>query len=111
MTVPRVAPSAADPRLAAMAVCLKQSYGAERVILFGSVARGEATEHSDVDLLVVAATVEPYLQRQVSVLRLLDGLSRGLALAPIVLTPDELQQRLQLGDQFFHEIVQTGREL
>ncbi len=32
---------------------------AERVILFGSVARGEATPDSDIDILVVAATVKP----------------------------------------------------
>ena len=33
---------------------IKQEYRAERVILFGSHARGDATEDSDVDLLVVA---------------------------------------------------------
>ena len=36
---------------------------AERVILFGSYARGEATEHSDVDLLVTAPSDLPRFKR------------------------------------------------
>ena len=35
---------------------IKQEYRAERVILFGSYAKGNATADSDVDLLVVAPT-------------------------------------------------------
>ena len=35
---------------------IKQEYRAARVILFGSHAKGAATEDSDVDLLVVAPT-------------------------------------------------------
>ena len=35
----------------------------EKVILFGSYARGDATEESDVDLLVVAATDLPARER------------------------------------------------
>ncbi|MBQ7501498.1 nucleotidyltransferase domain-containing protein [bacterium] len=31
---------------------LAQQYGAERIFLFGSYARGEATEHSDIDLRI-----------------------------------------------------------
>ena len=33
---------------------VNQVYKPERVILFGSYARGEATEYSDVDILVIA---------------------------------------------------------
>ena len=36
---------------------------AEQVILFGSYARGEATEHSDVDLLVIAPSDLPRFKR------------------------------------------------
>ncbi len=34
---------------------LAEKYGASNVRVFGSVARGEATEQSDIDLLVTAA--------------------------------------------------------
>jgi hypothetical protein len=36
-------------------IALAKRYGASHVRVFGSVARGEATEDSDVDLLVTAA--------------------------------------------------------
>jgi len=37
--------------------------GAERAILFGSYARGTADEWSDVDLIIVHETEEPFLER------------------------------------------------
>jgi predicted nucleotidyltransferase len=43
----------------------------ERIILFGSHARGNADEQSDVDLLVVADTALPPRQRYAAVRRLL----------------------------------------
>ncbi|MBF0629597.1 MAG: nucleotidyltransferase domain-containing protein [Magnetococcales bacterium] len=42
-----------DADLAAMSVCIAEVVHAERIILFGSLARGEANEDSDIDLLVV----------------------------------------------------------
>lgn len=42
--------------LKAIADRLRDRYGAERVLVYGSVARGEPTEHSDIDLLVIAPT-------------------------------------------------------
>jgi predicted nucleotidyltransferase len=46
-------------------------YDPERIILFGSYARGEATEESDVDLLIVAQTNLPGRARFPAVRRLL----------------------------------------
>ena len=43
-----------DKRLQTIGNRIKKEYRAERVILFGSYAKGNATEDSDVDLLVVA---------------------------------------------------------
>lgn len=45
-------------RLERMAACLRQDYGAERIWLFGSMARGTADEDSDLDLLIVSRTQE-----------------------------------------------------
>lgn len=99
------------PALKAIAGRLRERYGAERVLVYGSAARGETTEHSDIDLLVVAPTKERFYERMGSVLAVVRDLSHGLPLAPIVLTPDELSTRLARGDQFIHEIVRTGVEL
>jgi predicted nucleotidyltransferase len=98
----------AQATLKAIADRLRERYGAERVLVYGSVARGEPTEHSDIDLLVIASTKERFYERMGSVLAVVRDISRGLPLAPIVLTPEELSTRLVRGDQFIQEIVQRG---
>ena len=44
-------------------------------------------------------------------LGLVRDLYDGLALSLIVLTPKEVKQRLEMGDQFVKEILETGVEL
>lgn len=74
---------------------LKEEYRAKEVILFGSYARGEAHEDSDIDLLIIADTKERLYERVATVLKLLRGLIRYTPLSPIVLTPDELEIQLK----------------
>jgi predicted nucleotidyltransferase len=108
---PTTAGLATHESLKAIAERLRERYRAERVFVYGSVARGTPTEHSDIDLLVVAPTKERFYERMGSVLAAVRDISLGLPLAPIVLTPEELLDRLERGDQFIQEIVQTGVEL
>ncbi len=98
-------------RLKAVADRLKHHHAAQRVILFGSAARGQATADSDIDLLIISPSTEKLYRRMAAVLRAVRDLSYGLPLAPIVLTPEELQIRLDRGDQFVQEILTTGVEL
>ena len=108
----RIGSIAADREwLKAVADRLRERYGAQRVILFGSAARGEATEHSDIDLLVISPTGEKFYERVASVLRTVRDVSHGMPLAPIVLTPEEVKARLDRGDQFVQDIVSTGVDL
>ena len=90
---------------------LKKEYRAERVLLFGSHAKGTATENSDVDILVIVPTDERFFERRATVLRVVRDLYPGLALSPIVLCPDEVADRLRKGDSFIQEIVELGVEL
>lgn len=53
---------AVDPALDRI-VRLLQRYEPERIILFGSRARGDADEHSDYDLIVIKRTSRPFLER------------------------------------------------
>jgi len=102
-------PDAEDPSVfARIADRLRKEYGATQVIVYGSVARGEATIHSDVDLLVVAPSAEKAYIRMAHVLALIRDLSRGLPLSPVVLTPKELQERLARKDSFIQEILDEG---
>ncbi len=90
---------------------LKEEYDAQAVILFGSHARGEATEDSDVDILVIAPATERFFERMARVLELVRDLYDGLALSPIVLRPEEVSERLRIGDQFVQEILEEGIRL
>ncbi len=102
-------PDATDPSVFAhIADRLRKVYGATQVIVYGSVARGEATIHSDIDLLVVAPSTEKAYLRMAHVLALIRDLSRGLPVSPIVLTPEELQRRLARKDHFVQEILDEG---
>ncbi len=95
-------------RIRAISERLKKEYIAQEVILFGSYARGEATRDSDVDLFIIAPTKERFFERMATVLRLTRDLYYKLALEPIVLTKEEVEQRLQRGDQFVKQIVEEG---
>ena len=61
------------------------------VRLFGSVARGEAREDSDVDVLIVLDEVRAHRERIVAAEAAFDaGFPHHLILAPLVLGADEL---------------------
>jgi len=98
-------------RLIAISDHLKKEYHAQKVILYGSYARGNMTTDSDVDLLVIAPTHERFFERMATVRRLLRDYRKGLAIAPLVFTEEEIDQRKEKGDQFITEIMETGLEL
>lgn len=88
-----------------------EGYKPLKVILFGSSISGEATEDSDIDLLIVKETSGRFIDRWVAVRELIADPERRIPVEPIVVTPSELQQRLAIGDQFFQEIVTRGKLL
>jgi|SoiMethySBSTD1v2_1073268.scaffolds.fasta_scaffold250018_2 uncharacterized protein len=100
-----------NKRLQTIGKKIKREYRAEKVILFGSYAKGNASEDSDVDLLVIAPTKERFFERMASVRRLIRNLRDGLPVSPIVLTPGELEKRRAAGDPFVREILETGVSL
>ena len=87
---------------------LREQYGAKEVILFGSYARGEVTEESDIYLLVISETKERFFNRQATVRRSLRDLKRGIPVSLIVLTSVEIENRKKRGDHFIKEIIETG---
>ncbi len=87
---------------------IKKEYHAEKVILFGSYARGVTTQNSDVDIFIVAPTKERFFERMATVRRLIRDLRNGLPVAPIVLTAKELKKRQAAEDPFIKEVLDTG---
>jgi len=80
-----------------------------KVIVFGSVARGEANYHSDIDLLVVFDEIERARKRDVTV-----EIRRALARFPvpkdiIVTDVDEIRRRGHLVGPMLRPALEEGR--
>jgi len=65
--------------------------GALKAIVFGSYARGTSTCHSDLDVLIIENTSQPFLER---IGRYFDALTDrlGPAVEVLVYTPSEIEQ-------------------
>ncbi len=85
-----------------------REFGAERVILFGSYARGEVTEDSDVDLLVVGPFTGRSVDKSVEI-RL--KLRPKFPLDLLVRTLEKVRQRIEIGDSFIKEILEEAKVL
>lgn len=83
-----------------------QPYQPERVILFGSAARGEADAESDLDVLVIKDATEPFVQRLETMARLCP---RGVHADILVYTPDELQRMVEDGNPFILRALDEGK--
>jgi predicted nucleotidyltransferase len=86
-------------------------YAPQKVVLFGSHAYGTPGPDSDIDLLIIKETPERFLDRWVTVQRILTGTHRALPVETLVLTPREIEHRLAIGDQFIAEILEKGEVL
>jgi predicted nucleotidyltransferase len=90
---------------------LRSGYAPEKIILFGSYAHGTPRPGSDIDLLIIKRTSERFIDRWVTVRRILSDPRRKVPLETIVLTPGELAKRLAIGDQFVARILEEGEVL
>ena len=95
----------------ALAEKIRDTYKPEKIILYGSFAYGYPDRDSDIDLLIIKDTYERPIDRRVSVRRMVSALRKGYAFSSIVVTPKELKSRLEIGDQFFEEILSKGEVL
>lgn len=90
---------------------LKNKYHPQRIVLFGSAARGELNQGSDIDFLVVKKSRKPSHKRIADIFRLLRRMDRDYPLDFIVFTPSELKERVNLGDFFVKDILAEGKLL
>jgi predicted nucleotidyltransferase len=90
---------------------LVAEYSPQQVILFGSYAYGIPGPDSDIDLLIIKETSQRFIDRWVTVRRILTGTHPSLPLETLVLTPEEIARRLAFGDQFIAEILDKGEVL
>ena len=85
---------------------LLEQYGPiEKIILFGSYARGDTDEYSDVDLILIKKTQQRFIERLVSV-----------PLLPVhadvfVYTPEEFEQMKENENPFIMSALESAKVL
>lgn len=86
-----------------------QAFNPLRIVLFGSYAYGAPKEDSDLDLLVIMESNESLIKRTAMVSKIFRD--RKFPIDIIVRTPQEIRERLDIGDFFVKEILEKGRTL
>ncbi len=81
-------------------------YNADKAILFGSAARGEADAYSDIDVIVVKETDKRFLDRLEEVIRCIDP---DFALDVLVYTPDEFERMLAEENPLLLQATEHGK--
>ncbi len=90
---------------------IQAQYHPDKIILFGSYAHNQATLDSDIDMLIVKKTKERHIDRWVRLKKMAYDPKRGIPFSPLVYTPEEIKQRLNMGDDFIREILERGKVL
>jgi predicted nucleotidyltransferase len=80
-----------------------------KIILFGSYARGNARDDSDVDLLIIKQSPLPRYKRCLGLRRRLRG--NKMPLDPICYTPEEIEQWRNVPSSFVHSALAEGKVL
>jgi predicted nucleotidyltransferase len=88
-------------------VDLLRRYDPDRVYLFGSQARDEADDMSDIDIVIIMPTKLPFLDRIRRIAKRLP-ISLG-AVDLLVYTPEEWRQMQLDGNAFAETIVEEGK--
>jgi predicted nucleotidyltransferase len=85
-----------------------EKFKPQKIILFGSYARGNPRPESDVDMLVVMDTALKDVRQAIEICQQIEY-RFGLDL--IVHTPKYLAQRIKMGDWFLREVLKEGKVL
>ncbi|MBU7029552.1 MAG: nucleotidyltransferase domain-containing protein [Theionarchaea archaeon] len=82
-----------------------KDYNPEKIILFGSLARGDYHELSDVDMIIIKKTRKRFLERIGDVLLLNDT---EMHLECFVYTPEEFSKMIEEENPFIEEVLKSG---
>ncbi len=88
---------------------IRDGYEPEKIILFGSLARGDAHEWSDIDLIVVKDTEMSYGERVKALLPALRGRLVGADI--VIYTPEEYERGKQARWGLVRDVERDGRVL
>ena len=94
-----------EPRIERIVHRLKK-YKPEKVILFGSHARGSPDPYSDIDVVIIKKTRKFFLDRIKDVLKIAKP---NFAIDILVYTPDEFEKMSSEGNAFLEYIIKEGK--
>jgi len=88
---------------------LVEKYGPEKIILFGSAARGVTGPDSDADFLIIKKQTPYYGSDRIRELSPI--IERNIPVDFLIYRPEEFEKRLLMGDPFLKAILKEGRVL
>jgi predicted nucleotidyltransferase len=88
---------------------LIEKYDPERIILFGSAARGDTGPDSDADFLIIKKHTPYYGSDRIRELSPI--IERNIPVDFFIYRPEEFEKRLEMGDPFLKAILKEGRVL
>jgi predicted nucleotidyltransferase len=111
MQLQRLEGAELERTLADLVHAIVASLDPERILLFGSFARGDQNRASDFDLVVIAHTSLPFCDRIGRVLEACHPISPRRPVEALVYTPEEWQRMLAEGRSFAHHVEREARVL
>ena len=84
------------------------AYEPEKIILFGSAARGDTDEYSDIDLVLIKETDTRFVERLLEAGLLIP---KGISADVFVYTPSEFLSMIDAGNPFIGQVLQDGQVL
>ena len=88
---------------------LIEKYAPEKIILFGSAARGDKGPDSDADFLIIKKQTPYYGSERI--MEVSSIIERNIPVDFLIYRPEEFEKRLEMGDPFLKAILREGRVL
>jgi len=98
-----------DNFLSEMVVKMRQVGSPEKIVLFGSRARGDASSDSDIDLLVIEKSDLPRYKRAARYRRAVAGMCAAKDI--VVWSPEEIDEWKTVPNAFITTILREGQVL
>ncbi|MBI2969005.1 MAG: nucleotidyltransferase domain-containing protein [Bacteroidetes bacterium] len=87
---------------------IRGKFNPQKIILFGSYAKGNPGPDSDVDLFIIIDSSLSVHQLGIMIRK---ELSRKIPFDIIVRKPEQVEERLKMGDFFIQSVLKNGKEL
>lgn len=98
-----------EEEIRSITVQIIDKYQPEKIILFGSAARGDYGRDSDADFLVIKKETPHYgAERTRGLSRIIE---RSIPVDFLVYRPEEFEKRVEMGDPFLKAILKEGKVL